>query len=117
MTKSNCIMTCEINMAEYARLFTYEALSEDTCAVTGYTGSEPVSLLIPAADPDGRTVVAIGDRAFANRASLRAVTLPDTVDRYRIQVQTYGEALSRIFEKPIKAQYLYFFQLNQFVEV
>ena len=44
-------------------------------------------------------------------------TLPDTVDRYRLQVQTYGEALSRIFEKPIKAQYLYFFRLNRFVEV
>ena len=44
-------------------------------------------------------------------------TLPDAVERYRLQVQTYGEALSRIYEKPIKAQYLYFFRLKQFVEV
>jgi hypothetical protein len=34
MTKSNCIITCEFNMTEYARLFTYEALTEDTCAGT-----------------------------------------------------------------------------------
>ena len=46
-----------------------------------------------------------------------AQTLSDTVDRYRMQVKTYGEALSRIYELPMKAQYLYFFQLDQFVEV
>ena len=44
-------------------------------------------------------------------------TLPNVVERYRIQVQTYGDALSRIFESPIKAQYLYFFHLNRFVAV
>ena len=80
MTKSDCIITCGIDMTEYARLFTYEAVSEDTCAVTGYVGSETASLLIPSADPEGRTVVAIGDRAFANCAFLRAVTLPDSVE-------------------------------------
>lgn len=44
-------------------------------------------------------------------------TLATVVERYRAQVQTYGEALSRIYEMPIKAQYLYFFRLDQFVEV
>ena len=44
-------------------------------------------------------------------------TLPQTVDRYRPQVQTYGEALSRTYEMPIKAQYLYFFRLDRFAEV
>lgn len=44
-------------------------------------------------------------------------TLPGVAERYRPQVQTYGEALSRIYEMPIKAQYLYFFRLDQFVEV
>lgn len=80
MTKSNCILTCGMNMTEYAKLFTYEPLSDTSCAVTGFVGSEPVSLLIPRCAPDGRTVVAIGDRAFANLTSLRAVTLPDTVE-------------------------------------
>ena len=44
-------------------------------------------------------------------------TLASVVERYRPQVQTYGEALSRIYEMSIKAQYLYFFRLNRFVEV
>ena len=44
-------------------------------------------------------------------------TLPAVTERYRPQVQTYGEALSRIYETPIKAQYLYFFKLDRFVEV
>ena len=44
-------------------------------------------------------------------------TLPAAVERYRVQVQTYAEALSRIYEKTIKASYLYFFHLNRFVEI
>jgi len=44
-------------------------------------------------------------------------TLPTKVDCYRAQVWTYGEALSRIYEMPIKKRYLYFFCLNRFVEV
>ena len=44
-------------------------------------------------------------------------TLPQVVERYRPQVQTYGDALSRIYELPIKAKYLYFFRLDSFIEV
>ena len=44
-------------------------------------------------------------------------TLAATAERYRLQVQTYGEALSRIYEKPIKGRFLYFFRLDRFVEV
>jgi ATP-dependent helicase/nuclease subunit A len=44
-------------------------------------------------------------------------TLSEAVERYRPQVQTYSEALSRIYGMEIKAQYLYFFRLNRFVEV
>ena len=80
MTKSNYICTCGIDLVEYAKLFTYAPISEDTCAVTGYVGSETSSLLIPERDPEGRSVIAVGDRAFANTASLRAVTLPDSVE-------------------------------------
>ena len=39
------------------------------------------------------------------------------VERYRPQVQTYCEAMSRIYEMPVKDQYLYFFRLNRFVKV
>ena len=44
-------------------------------------------------------------------------TLPDAVGRYRPQVDVYADALSRIYGRKIKAKYLYFFKLGQFVEV
>ena len=45
-------------------------------------------------------------------ADIEAVT-----KRYRPQVETYAEALSRIYEKPVKASKLWFFRLKRFVNV
>ena len=42
-------------------------------------------------------------------------TLPELVEHYRLQVQTYADAMARIYQKTIKASYLYFFRLNRFV--
>lgn len=39
------------------------------------------------------------------------------VERYRPQIQTYAEAMERIFELPVRAKYLYFFSVNRFAEV
>ncbi len=44
-------------------------------------------------------------------------TLSAVTARYQPQVQTYGDALGRIYEMPVKAQYLYFFRLDRFVKV
>ena len=44
-------------------------------------------------------------------------TVAEAAERYSMQVQTYGEALSRIYEMPIKGKFLYFFRLDMFVEV
>lgn len=44
-------------------------------------------------------------------------TLDEIVSVYRPQVETYAEALSRIYEMPVKAKYLYFFRLDRFVSV
>ena len=44
-------------------------------------------------------------------------TLAAAVQRYLPQIQTYAEALSRIYEMPVKAKYLYFFRLDQLAEV
>jgi len=41
-------------------------------------------------------------------------TADAVAERYRPQVETYGEALKRIYELPIKAKYLYFFRLDKF---
>ena len=77
MTKSP--ITCSMNISELAGQFTYQPLTHDTCAVTGYTLPAPVCLTLPEYAPDGRLVVAVGDRAFANCTSLRSLTLPASV--------------------------------------
>lgn len=43
--------------------------------------------------------------------------LASAIEKYRYQVSTYADAMSRIFEKPIKRACLYFFQLNQIVDI
>ena len=44
-------------------------------------------------------------------------SLQQLLDRYRPQVQTYVQALERIYRKPVKASLLYFFGLGKFVTV
>lgn len=44
-------------------------------------------------------------------------TLPQAVKEYSLQVNAYAQALSRIFQLPVKAKFLYFFQLDQFADV
>ena len=39
------------------------------------------------------------------------------IERYRHQVQAYARSLARIFEKPVKAVYLYSFHLEDFLTV
>ena len=44
-------------------------------------------------------------------------TLPSVVDRYRLQVRSYAQAMARIYQKPVKQALLYFFHTEQFVEI
>ena len=44
-------------------------------------------------------------------------TVAETAARYSGQVETYADALSRIYQLPIKAKLLYFFQLERFWEL
>ena len=62
-------------------------------------------------ESDGITVVDFKTDAVTEE------TLSSVTERYRPQLQTYGEALARIYEMPVKAQYLYFFRLDRFVNV
>ena len=43
--------------------------------------------------------------------------LQHLVDRYRPQVETYANAMGRIYGQPIKASYLYFFHVDEFVKI
>ena len=45
------------------------------------------------------------------------MTVHQRSEYYRPQLEAYSEALSRIYEMPVKKKLLYFFALNQYVEV
>lgn len=62
-------------------------------------------------EDDGITVIDFKTDRIT-QARLEAAVL-----NYQYQVQAYADALSRIFEKPIKRACLYFFQLNQCVDI
>ncbi|MGN1025617.1 MAG: hypothetical protein ACI4P4_04340, partial [Faecousia sp.] len=44
-------------------------------------------------------------------------TICTVAERYRNQVETYAEALGRIYQTPVREKYLYFFSLNRFVKL
>ena len=56
--------------------FQFSAPSDGTVSVTGYDGSPPVNLEIPATDGLGNTVVAIGANAFENQPGITSLTFP-----------------------------------------
>ena len=48
---------------------------------------------------------------------IRQEQLSERAEAYKAQVLAYASALSRIYQRPVKSAQLYFFELNQFVEV
>ena len=62
-------------------------------------------------EPDGITVVDFKTDRITEK------DLDQAVDAYRFQVKAYSDALTRIYDKPVKAAYLYFFKLNKLVSV
>ncbi|MBQ3507547.1 MAG: leucine-rich repeat domain-containing protein [Clostridia bacterium] len=64
------------NLTAPAADFTYE-LADDGATITAYTGGEVV-VVIPDSVED-KPVVAIGEKAFADKVGLKAISVPDTV--------------------------------------
>ena len=62
-------------------------------------------------EPDGITILDFKTDRVTEE------TITNAVERYRPQLETYAEALERIYELPIKGKLLYFFRLNRFCEV
>ena len=62
-------------------------------------------------EPDGITIIDFKTDRVTEE------TVDATADRYRLQVQTYADALSRIYEMPVKRKMLYFFSLDTFYEL
>ena len=62
-------------------------------------------------EPDGITVIDFKTDRVSEE------TLPQLLDRYAPQVQTYVQALERIYRKPVKESLLYFFGFGRFAKV
>jgi len=60
-------------------------------------------------EPDGITILDFKTDKVTEE------TVIQRAEYYRPQVQTYAEALCRIYEMPIKGKYLYFFSLDRFM--
>ena len=62
-------------------------------------------------DSDGITIIDFKTDRVTDK-SLEVVS-----QEYRVQLETYSNALSRIYETPIKGAFLYFFEINTFVKI
>lgn len=62
-------------------------------------------------EPDGITVIDFKTDHVTHQNLLQLV------EQYKPQVQVYAKALQKIYCTNIKAAYLYFFQINEFIEV
>ena len=62
-------------------------------------------------EPDGITIIDFKTDRVTEE------TVDSAAERYSLQVQTYADALSRIYEMPVKRKMLYFFSLDTFYEL
>ena len=62
-------------------------------------------------EPDGITVIDFKTDRISE------ADLDAAVQRYQYQVQAYAEALSRIYQRPIKRSCLFFFKINRCVDL
>ena len=60
-------------------------------------------------EPDGITIIDFKTDRVTEE------TVAAAAERYSLQVRTYADALSRIYEMPVKGKMLYFFSLDAFV--
>ena len=96
------------------REFKFSILNDGSYYVPGMKG-EKVLLqgVVDCAlmEPDGITVIDFKTDYVTEE------TLPQVVERYRVQVMAYADALERIYRRPIKSALLYFFHINRFVSM
>ena len=100
--------------AEHLREFKFSILDDGVHYGEGLSGEQVLlqgvvdcALL----EEDGITVVDFKTDKVSEE------TLSELAERYRSQVNTYAEALSRIYQMPVKSRKLYFFRLKRFVDV
>ena len=62
-------------------------------------------------EPEGITVIDFKTDRVSEK------TIHAVANHYSLQVQTYADALSRIYEMPVRRKLLYFFCVDTFVEL
>lgn len=68
--------------------YAYSQLDDGTIQIDGYSGSDS-ALVIPSKIEE-RTVTSIGNSAFANKSSIKSVTIPDTVTHIGVSAFSYS---------------------------
>ena len=99
---------------EHLREFKFSILDEGSNYGPGLEGEQVLLqgvVDLALLEEDGITVVDFKTDFVSNE------NFQQLVDRYRPQVETYANAMERIYGKSIKAAYLYFFHVNRFVEI
>ena len=99
---------------DYLREFKFSILDEGRNYGSGLEGEQVLLqgvVDLALLEEDGITVVDFKTDFVTDE------NIQQLVERYRPQVETYANAMGRIYEKPIRAAYLYFFHVNQFVKI
>ena len=79
--------------------------------------SEPVVIVVlppPVFEVNGKVAYSIDKDVLENEI---VPAVEAIAEHYRLQVQTYADALQRIYQQPVKKALLYFFHLNRFISV
>ncbi len=81
LAQSNSYRLDGISVSEHttaAADFTYAALSDTTCEISGYIGSD-TELILPMTAPDGKSIVSIGKNAFLDNVALTSIVICDNI--------------------------------------
>ena len=100
--------------AEILREFKFSILEDGSCLDPALAGEEILFQGVvdcALVEEDGITVIDFKTDHVTEE------TLAQKTEHYRPQVVAYAAALKRIFRKPVKASYLYFFRLDRFAEI
>lgn len=73
----------------------YLSLGNGTCKVTGIGSCTDVYIIIPEKSPQGDVVVSIGEKAFFENSSIKAVQIPSTV--MSIEKMAFGGCSSLVY--------------------
>lgn len=88
---------------------------DDTVTITGYDDHATKDVVIPDTI-DGKTVVAIGERAFASKG-LTSVTIPDSVTDIGERALSYNQLISLTLPNSLRSIQVGAFQANQLTSV